>query len=106
MGQATSKGNKAKSKIKHRSDVPMPRFKTQVVVICDPTHYQLDQRGTMYERGLYKCKSSSIMLVTLHYTNQHTISLAHLYVKINTEFGAVFNELNLSTDVKVYRFKL
>jgi len=44
MDQAIYKGNEVKSKMKHSSDIP--EIRTQVVVIGDPVHYQLDQGGT------------------------------------------------------------
>jgi len=47
MGRATSKGNEAKSKMKHPSDMPTP-IRTQTVVICDPTYWQLGHRGTPF----------------------------------------------------------
>jgi len=37
MGWLTSKGNEAKSKMKHPSDI-----RIQLLVICDPTRYQLE----------------------------------------------------------------
>ena len=42
MGRATSKDNEANSKMKRSSDIPSAEIRTQVVVICDPTRYQLD----------------------------------------------------------------
>jgi len=38
MGRATSKGNEAKSRIKHPSDKPTQRFE-----LCGPTRFQLDR---------------------------------------------------------------
>ena len=43
MGRATSKGNEAKLKMKHPSDMPHAEIRTQVVVICGPTRYQLER---------------------------------------------------------------
>ena len=45
MGRATPKGNEAKSKMKQPSDMLTPEIRTQVVVICGPTRYQLDHGG-------------------------------------------------------------
>ena len=46
MDRTTSKGNEAKSKMKHPSAMPTRSFE-QVVVICCPTHYQLHHGGTI-----------------------------------------------------------
>ena len=53
MGRATSKGNEVKDEIRFR--YAHDEIRTQVVVICDPTPYQLDHgvpnntaRGTYY----------------------------------------------------------
>ena len=47
MGRATFKVNKAKSKMKHLSDMPQAEIRTQVAVICDPRRYQLDHGGAL-----------------------------------------------------------
>jgi len=44
MGWVTSKGNEVKDETSFR--YAHDEVLTQVVVICDPTHYQLDHRDT------------------------------------------------------------
>jgi len=46
MGQVTYKGNEAKSKMK--ISYAHTEILTQMVVICSPMHYPLDQRGNIY----------------------------------------------------------
>jgi len=43
MGRATSKGNEVKDEIPFR--YAHAEIQTRVVVICDPTRYQLDHAG-------------------------------------------------------------
>ena len=45
MGQATCKGNEEKSKMKQPFGYTHAEIQTKVVV-CGPTHYQLDQGET------------------------------------------------------------
>ena len=62
MGRATSKGNEAKSEMKHPSDMTTPRFELKWWwAIVDPTRYQLDHRDAreaIVVPDLYFLKSS------------------------------------------------
>ena len=48
MGRATSKGNEAKSKDETFFKYGHAEIRTQMVVICGPTRYQLDHGGATY----------------------------------------------------------
>ena len=50
MGQATSKGNETKSKMKQPSDMPTPRFKKTVVAICGQKPQRRPDKSHIFER--------------------------------------------------------
>ena len=47
MGRTTSKGNEAKVKDETPFRYAHAEIQTRVVVICDPTRYQLDHGGAL-----------------------------------------------------------
>ena len=67
MGQVTYKGNDAKSKTK--ISYAYTEIQTQVVVICNPTYYQLDHRGNQDNNCMLYPHSNTIQV----YNNQQFI---------------------------------
>ena len=61
MGRATSRGNEAKSKIKHFI-YAHGEIRTQLVVICDPTRNQLENGGALRDIWTKFCLTNSTIV--------------------------------------------